>query len=96
MAVKKAVVEPVVAEVKAPVKIVRIIGGPKKAYQGDSARDCYWQRFKQFNGKPLADLEASCQEKCPKVTKQGIAEAFGGWLGFFTNDQKTVKIEEKK
>ena len=91
-----------IAEIKpkpkpAKVPTLKIIRQPKKSYREGSARALYWERFQQYDGKPLADLEKSCGAKPPSVPTKvggrltGKQEPFGGWLSFF-KQQELVEI----
>lgn len=47
------------------------------------ARQAWYTRLQEFNGKPVDDFLASCKESCPQLTKAGTAEDPRGWLRFF-------------
>lgn len=79
--------------------IVKIVKQPEKAYRANSARGLYWERFQQFNGKPLGDLEESCQKDPPSQPKKGSlagkTEPFGGWLSFFKQQGLVTTVQAK-
>ena len=66
--------------------IIQVLKQPEKPYQSNSAKALYWQRFCEFDGKPLADLEASCEADPPKIPKTGKQEPFSGWVRFFKRE----------
>lgn len=84
------------ADAPKAVGVVKIVGQPEKAYRPGCARDKWWGRFNQFNGKPLAELEASCMADPPSLPKKAKdpteAEKFSGWLAFFKDVRKHVTI----
>lgn len=63
-------------------------GKPHKDYGG--ARGAYVTRLREFNGKPLAELKASCEANPPstpdKGKYEGKAEPFSGWLSFYKTE----------
>ena len=66
---------------------LQIVREPVKPFREKSARGLYWERFKKFNNKPIAELEKSCSEDPPSKPKKGPLrdkqEPFGGWVSFF-------------
>ncbi len=59
-------------------------GKPLPNVKAESARGLYLARFAEFDGKPLAELEASCAANPPSMPKSGKLagkqEPFSGWL----------------
>lgn len=82
---------------KRKVTTLVITGRPEKPYRAASARAEYWERFVQFNGKSLSDLEESCMQDPPSKPKKGRlrdkVEPFGGWLSFF-KEQGLVTVKD--
>ena len=72
---------------EADVLVVKIVAQPPKPFRGNSARAAYWDRFCEYDGKPLSELEESCHKDAPSFPKRGPGagkpEAFSGWLSFF-------------
>jgi hypothetical protein len=66
----------------APVLIKVLKADPK--FRG--AREAWFKRLVEFDGKPVDDYIASCKEKCPQLTKNGTAENPTGWVGFFKRE----------
>lgn len=75
--------EPVVnlppAEASKPV-LIKVLK-PDAKYRG--AREAWFMRLKEFDGKPLDEYIANCKEKCPQLTKAQTAENPTGWVSFF-------------
>ena len=98
----KAAAQEAVTEVnpKAPAVVsptLKITGQPEKAYRAGCARANWWDRFCKFDGKPLAELETSCYKDPPSLPKKAEgdvakAEKFSGWLSFFKDERKNVRL----
>ena len=86
-------------EEEAKPVLLKIVKEPEKGYRTNSARANYWERFKEFNGKPLGDLEESCQKNPPSQPKKGglagKTEPFGGWLSFFKQKGPITTVQAK-
>ena len=78
--------------------IIKVTAQPEKPYRETSARGQYWSRFGTFDGKPLADLEASINKDPPSQPKHGKlagkTEPFSGWLSYF-KAQGLVEVATK-
>ncbi len=48
------------------------------------AREAWYQKLKEFDGKPIADYEKACTDSPPSLPKSGKAEKPSGWIGYFT------------
>ena len=48
-----------------PVAIIKVVAQPEKPYRANSARACWWERIVKFNGKSLAEFEASIAKEAP-------------------------------
>lgn len=57
---------------------------PETKYRG--AREAWFARLKEFDGKSLDDYVANCKEKCPQLTKAQTAENPTGWVSFFKRE----------
>lgn len=69
----------------APAKPV-LIKVLKKDPKFRGAREAWFKRLVEFDGKPVDDFIANCKEKCPQLTKNGTAENPTGWVGFFKRE----------
>lgn len=67
------------AESNAKPKVLKVKAGQK--YRG--AREAWYVRLQEFDGKPAEAFLESCAKKHPSVPKSGKAEAPAGWLRFF-------------
>lgn len=69
----------------APAKpvLIKVI---KKDPKFRGAREAWFKRLCEFDGKPVDDYVVSCKEKCPQLTKNGTAENPTGWVGFFKRE----------
>lgn len=47
------------------------------------ARDAWYAKLKEYDGKPIADYEAECTKTPPSLPKSGKAEKPAGWIGYF-------------
>lgn len=47
------------------------------------AREAWYNRLKEYDGKPLDDYIESCKKNCPQLTKNNTQENPTGWVGFF-------------
>jgi hypothetical protein len=60
---------------------------PKYTAKHGGARGAYQARLVEFDGKPLADFEASCAANPPSVPGKGklvgTQEPFSGWKAWF-------------
>jgi|TARA_Y100000590_G_scaffold207754_1_gene235297 pyruvate kinase len=87
-------VVPILSESK-----IKILMKPKKAFLKNSARDLYWQRFQEFDGKTMLELEMSITESVPSQPKTGKlagkTEPLSGWVNFFKKEGLIKIIEEK-
>lgn len=54
------------------------------------AREHWYVRLQEFNGKPAAEYLTSCKDKPPSTPKSGVPEAPQGWLSYF---QRTGTVE---
>jgi len=83
-----------------PPARVKIDRQPERPYRKGCAREAWWIRFNKFEGKPLADLEESCQKDPPSLPTKGksagVAEQFSGWLNFFKTEMGLVSTPLKK
>lgn len=50
-------------------------------YRG--AREAWYQRLLEFDGKSVDEYVESCKTNCPQLTKNQTAENPTGWVGFF-------------
>lgn len=64
---------------KAKPKVLKIKAGAK--YRG--ARDAWYMRLKEHEGKSVDEFIDSCKKKPPSLPKSGTAENPTGWLRFF-------------
>lgn len=71
--------ETVVKDGKATPGILQVKTGV--ALRG--ARQAWYARLCEFNGKPVAEFLANTAEKPPSVPKSGNAEKPSGWLRYF-------------
>lgn len=67
-------------EVKAGVK-----------YRG--ARDKWYARLQEHNGKPASAYLESCKENPPSLPKSGVPEAPQGWLSYFQRTGTVTLVE---
>lgn len=82
------------AQTKAPAKqekpkVLRVKAGVK--YRG--AREAWYARLMEFNGKPADAFLESCEKKRPSTPKSGKPEAPAGWLRFFQRTGVASQIE---
>lgn len=47
------------------------------------AREAWYNKLKEFDGKPIADYEKACTDTPPSLPKSGKAEKPSGWIGYF-------------
>jgi len=47
------------------------------------AREAWFKRLCEYDGKPVADFYASAKETPPSVPKSGVAEKATGWFSWF-------------
>lgn len=52
-------------------------------YRGKTAREAWYQRIKEYDGKPESEFLDSVKENPPSRTKNGAAEPPSGWVRFF-------------
>lgn len=64
-------------DTKAP--LLRVKSGMN--YRG--ARGAWYSALQEHDGKTEADFIKATTEKCPQLTKAGVAENPSGWLRFF-------------
>jgi hypothetical protein len=80
--------------VKAPT--IKVLGQPEKAFRTDSARDLYWQRIQQFDGKPVEAFKESVAKDVPSTPTKGKLtgkpEPVQGWISWFVA-KKLISIE---
>ncbi len=73
------------------VAIIKVVAQPEKPFRGNSARACWWERVVKFNGKPLADFEASIAKEAPSQPQKGKlagkTEKPSGWISFFEGEE---------
>ncbi len=80
---------------KEKVKTIVINKTSKKSYRDGTARDAWHKRLLEFDGKPLADFEASCTASEPSTPKKSTTyNAVAGWLGFYKREG-VCKVVEK-
>lgn len=60
-------------------RVLNVKAGMK--YRG--AREAWYARLQEFQGKSADAFLESCEKKRPSVPKSGKAEAPAGWLRFF-------------
>lgn len=80
--------------VEASPVIIKVLKKDAK-YRG--AREAWYQRLVEHDGKPLQTFYASCQSQPPKLTKAGTAEDPKGWFSWFKRQgvADTAAIEQK-
>jgi len=47
------------------------------------AREAWYQKLKEMDGKPIADYEEATTKSPPSLPKSGKAEKPSGWIGYF-------------
>lgn len=55
----------------------------KKDAKFRGAREAWYTRLLEHDGRPVDEYVESCKAKCPQVTKNGTVENPTGWVGFF-------------
>lgn len=55
----------------------------KKDAKFRGARDAWYKRLIEHDGKPLDEYVESCNTNCPQLTKNNTKENPTGWVGFF-------------
>lgn len=72
-------------------KVLVVKAGVK--YRG--AREAWYARLQEFNGKSAEAFLESCEKKHPSVPKSGRPEAPAGWLRFFQRTGVVHQVEAK-
>lgn len=90
MSPKKSATTPA-ADVKATPKVLKVKAGLK--YRG--AREAWYARLCEYDGKPAEAFLESCVKKHPSVPKSGKAEAPAGWLRFFQRTNVAHLVEQR-
>ena len=84
---KKAAPKKAESKPRGSANIINVLREPEKAFRSETARDNYWQRVKQFNGKTVAALQESVAKEPPSMPKNGKlagkVEPLSGWLSWF-------------
>ena len=77
------------------IETIKILKDPEKPFRLGSARGEYWERLKQFDGKPLKDFISSVEKNIPSIPHSGKyagrAEPINDWISFFKN-QKLLAV----
>lgn len=55
----------------------------KKDPKFRGAREAWFKRLTEFDGKPVDAYVKDCTDNCPQLTKNGTKENPSGWVGFF-------------
>lgn len=55
----------------------------KKDAKFRGAREAWYTRLLEHDGKTVDEYVESCKTKCPQMTKNGTVENPTGWVGFF-------------
>ncbi len=55
----------------------------KKDAKFRGAREAWYIRLKEFDGKPVEEYVQDCERSCPQLTKNQTKENPTGWVGFF-------------
>lgn len=55
----------------------------KKDAKFRGARDAWYKRLVEFDGKTLDEYVKDCTDNCPQLTKNSTKEPPMGWVGFF-------------
>jgi hypothetical protein len=76
------------AKPEAKPKVLKVKAGAK--YRG--ARDAWYVRLKEHDGKSVEEFLESCKKKPPSVPKSGTAENPTGWLRFFERSGNVSQI----
>lgn len=63
--------------------LIKVLKNDAK-YRG--AREAWYKRLKEFDGKPLEEYIKNTTDNCPQLTKNGTAENPTGWVGFFKRE----------
>lgn len=66
--------------VEAKPILIKVVKRDAK-YRG--AREAWYTRLLEHDGKTLDEFIESCKTKCPQLTKNGTPEPPLGWVGFF-------------
>lgn len=61
-------------------KLIKVLKADAK-YRG--AREAWYNRLKEFDGKTVDEYIEDCKKRCPQLTKNQTAENPTGWVGFF-------------
>jgi len=76
------------------------VGGPKISVKEGNfrgARQAWYERLKEYEGKPLADYVKSCTDDPPSLPQKGKgagkAEKPSGWVSFFVRE-KVLELSE--
>lgn len=76
---------------------IKVNSNVKANFRPNSARDAYYKRLKQFNGKSVEAFAKSCAEQPPSTPKRGKLkgkpEPLAGWISWFVR-QGYLEISE--
>lgn len=62
-------------------------------FRGASARQAWYERLKEYDGKTEEEFLASVKEKSPSLTRNQTAEPPSGWMRFFVR-QGVLSIQQ--
>lgn len=65
------------------VKRVGVVKVLKTDAKFRGAREAWYNKLKEYEGKPIADYEKACTDTPPSLPKSGKAEKASGWIGYF-------------
>lgn len=74
---------PAASAAPAPAPKVEVITVLKTDGKFRGARDKWYARLVEHDGKPVADFVASCTADPPSVPKSGVVEKPTGWISYF-------------
>jgi hypothetical protein len=91
--------EVMVKQAKAPAaaataekpKVLKVKAGLK--FRG--AREAWYARLQEFEGRPAEAYLESCEKKRPSLPKSGKPEAPAGWLRFFQRTGVASQVDVK-
>lgn len=76
----------------APAKVQKLEVKAGMKYRG--AREAWYQRLVEFNGKDVNEFLKNATDKPPSLTKANTAENPKGWLGFFKRQGVVGLVEQ--
>jgi hypothetical protein len=59
------------------------------------AREAWYQKLKEMDGKPIADYEEATTKTPPSLPKSGKAEKPSGWIGYFQRTGILAVVQPK-